>query len=118
MDRMSKGRQKVETVKTQKESNLQVTFSKTRSGLYKKASELYALGGVEMTIIFFLLGKKAFSFGHHDIATIIDCCISRNPPLPSPTKRLIEAHRNLTIHELNMQVTCNFIIFMYMNFNN
>ncbi|KAJ0553238.1 putative transcription factor MADS-type1 family [Helianthus annuus] len=45
--------------KMEKESNLNVTFSKRRPGLFKKASELYILCGVEITIVVFSSSQKA-----------------------------------------------------------
>ncbi|KAG5610743.1 hypothetical protein H5410_022024 [Solanum commersonii] len=41
--RTSKGRQRVDMVKMKNARNLQVTFSKHRAGLLKKASELCTL---------------------------------------------------------------------------
>lgn len=88
-----------------KESNLQVTFSKRRSGLFKKASELSTLCGAEIAIIVFSPGNRVFSFGHPGVETIIDRYFTRNPPQNSGTMQLIEAHRNATVRELNMQLT-------------
>ncbi|CAK9137932.1 unnamed protein product [Ilex paraguariensis] len=108
MARTSKGRQKVNMVKMQNESNLQVTFSKRRSGLFKKASELCTLCGAEVAIIVFSPGKKVFSFGHPCVESVVDRFLSRNPPQPnggSGAELYIEAHRNAKVHELNMQLT-------------
>ncbi|OAY45333.1 agamous-like MADS-box protein AGL62 [Manihot esculenta] len=109
MARKSKGRQKVAMVKMPNESNLQVTFSKRRSGLFKKASELCTLCGVEVAIIVFSPGKKVFSFGHPGVETVVERFITRSPPQISPTMQLIEAHRNASVRELNLQLTqvCN-----------
>ncbi|GMY38805.1 agamous-like MADS-box protein AGL62 [Fagus crenata] len=101
----SKGRQKIEMVKMMNDSNLQVTFSKRRSGLFKKASELCTLCGAEIAIIVFSPGKKVFSFGHPCVETVIDRFLTRNPPQNSGTLQLIEAHRNASVRELNMQLT-------------
>ncbi|KAL9371178.1 hypothetical protein Peur_036318 [Populus x canadensis] len=105
MARKSRGRQKVEMVKMSKESNLQVTFSKRRSGLFKKASELSTLCGAEIAIIVFSPGNRVFSFGHPGVETVIDRYFTRSPPQNSGTMQLIEAHRNATVRELNMQLT-------------
>ncbi|KAK7308801.1 hypothetical protein RJT34_05049 [Clitoria ternatea] len=59
--RVSKARQKIELKKMTKESNLQVTFSKRHSGVFKKASELCTLYGAEVGLIVFSLGDK----NHH-----------------------------------------------------
>ncbi|KAJ7969117.1 Agamous-like MADS-box protein [Quillaja saponaria] len=107
MPRQSKGRQKVKMEKMTKESNLQVTFSKRRSGLFKKASELCTLCGVEVALIVFSPGKKVFAFGHPCVETVIDCFLNQNPP-PKPssgTMQLIEAHRNANVRELNNQLS-------------
>ena len=105
MERKSLGRQKVEMVKMKVDSNLQVTFSKRRSGLFKKASELCTLCGAEIAIVVFSPGKKVFSFGHPELGNVIDRYLGRNPPESSGTLQLIEAHRNANVRELNMQLT-------------
>uniref|UniRef100_M1DBR2 MADS-box protein n=1 Tax=Solanum tuberosum TaxID=4113 RepID=M1DBR2_SOLTU len=51
--KISKGRQRVDMVKIKKASNLGVTFSKRRAGLFKKASELCTLCGAEIVIVIF-----------------------------------------------------------------
>ncbi|KAD7477342.1 hypothetical protein E3N88_00478 [Mikania micrantha] len=53
MPKKSKGRQKIQMARMEKESNLLVTFSKRRSGLFKKASELCILCGLDIAIIAF-----------------------------------------------------------------
>ncbi|KAM1986972.1 hypothetical protein ACFX15_034295 [Malus domestica] len=110
MAKKSKGRQKVEMVKMANESNLQVTFSKRRSGLFKKASELCTLCGAEVGIIVFSPGRRVFSFGHPSVEAVMDRFLSRNPfnphlHPPSGTMQLIEAHRNATVRELNTDLT-------------
>ncbi|KAM0037649.1 putative transcription factor MADS-type1 family [Helianthus debilis subsp. tardiflorus] len=104
MPKKSKGRQKIQMARMEKESNLLVTFSKRRSGLFKKASELCILCGVEIAIIVFSPGKKVFSFGHPSVEIIVDRFLKQNPPLYSSTTQLMEAHRNANIHELNRQL--------------
>lgn len=93
--------------KMDNESNLQVTFSKRRSGLFKKASELSTLCGADVALIVFSPGEKAFSFGHPNVDTVLDRFLNGNElPQQTPgTAQLIEAHRNATICELNMQLT-------------
>ncbi|XP_021912038.1 agamous-like MADS-box protein AGL62 [Carica papaya] len=101
MARKSKGRQKVEMVKMNNESNLQVTFSKHRARLFKKASELSTLCGAEIAIIVFSPGQKVFSFGHPCVHTVLERFVCGNPPqAASGTMKLIEAHRNTSVREL------------------
>ncbi|XP_022732342.1 agamous-like MADS-box protein AGL62 [Durio zibethinus] len=99
------GRQKLAMKKIAKKNNLQVTFSKRRAGLFKKASELCTLCGVDVAIIVFSPAGKVFSFGHPQVESTIDRFFSRNPCLHSSnTHKLVEAHRNANIQELNAQL--------------
>ncbi|CAI0385664.1 unnamed protein product [Linum tenue] len=105
MARTSRGRQKVEMVKMVKDSNRQVTFSKRRSGLFKKASELCTLCGVEIAIIVFSPGHKVFSFGHPSIQALLDRFLARNPTKLATSSSSSSAHRNAQVRELNAQLT-------------
>ena len=105
MARKSKGRQKLDMVKIPNESSRQVTFSKRRSGIFKKASELCTLCGAEVAIIVFSPGKKVFSFGHPGVEVVVERFLTRHPPQNSPAMQLIEAHRNAGIREFNAQLT-------------
>lgn len=51
---------------------LQVTFSKRRAGLFKKASELCILCGAQVAIIVFSPVHKIFCFGHPSTEAVID----------------------------------------------
>ncbi|CAJ2668491.1 agamous-like MADS-box protein AGL61 [Trifolium pratense] len=101
----SLGRQKIPIEKIPKKSHLQVTFSKRRSGLFKKASELCTLCGVDIGIVVFSPANKAFSFGHPEVESIIDRYLSRNPPQESSSNQIVQAHRNSNVRDLNMQLT-------------
>lgn len=68
----SSGRQRIRMAKIEKESHRQVAFSKRRAGLFKKASELCTLCGVEVAIIVFSPAKKPFSFGHPSVYSVLD----------------------------------------------
>ncbi|CAH2069338.1 unnamed protein product [Thlaspi arvense] len=107
MVKKSKGRQKIEMTKMKNESNLQVTFSKRRSGLFKKASELCTLCAAEIAIIVFSPGRKVFSFGHPNVETVIDRFLNNGQPLPTEPNniQLSEVCRNSTIRDLNNHLT-------------
>ncbi|XP_024013315.1 agamous-like MADS-box protein AGL62 [Eutrema salsugineum] len=107
MEKKNKGRQKIEMVKIKNESNLQVTFSKRRSGLFKKASELSTLCGAEIAIIVYSPGRKAFSFGHPNVETVIDRIVNNNPPPSHQPNNLqpSEIHQNYIIQDLNNHLT-------------
>nr|XP_016469680.1 PREDICTED: agamous-like MADS-box protein AGL62 [Nicotiana tabacum] len=97
MAKRSKGRQKVDMVKMQNESNLQVTFSKRRAGLFKKASDLCTLCGAEVALVVFSPGKKVYSFGHPRVDLVVDRFLTRNSH-----NQLIVAHRNASVRDLNV----------------
>lgn len=97
------GRQKIPMAKIKKESHRQVTFSKRRAGLFKKASELCTLCGAEIAIIVFSPAKKPFSFGHPSVESVLDRYLSRNNLSLSRTQ---QQQRNPTAScELNQRLT-------------
>ncbi|CAL5209783.1 unnamed protein product [Lathyrus oleraceus] len=103
--RKGRGRQKIEMKKMSNESNMQVTFSKRRGGLFKKASELSTLCGADMALVVFSPGEKVFSFGHPHVDTIIDRYLSRVPPQINGTMQFLEAQRSANVRELNNHLT-------------
>ncbi|KAK6159181.1 hypothetical protein DH2020_006495 [Rehmannia glutinosa] len=68
----TQGRKKIEIKKIENLSNRQVTFSKRRVGLFKKASELCILSGAEIAIVVHSLGKRVFAFGHPAVDSVVD----------------------------------------------
>ncbi|XP_049392641.1 agamous-like MADS-box protein AGL62 [Solanum stenotomum] len=94
-------------VKMKNARNLQVTFSKCRAGLFKKASELCTLCGAEVVIVVFSLGDKGvFSFGHPSVNTLVERLLGRNLPPPNKDVRnqQIVARREAGIRELNTKL--------------
>ncbi|KAK6916282.1 Transcription factor, MADS-box [Dillenia turbinata] len=101
----TKGRQRIPMEKMEKQSNLQVTFSKRRSGLFKKASELCILTGAEVALVVFSPGKKVYSFGHPFVDTTINRFLGQNPPILDPdSNQLIEFQRDANVRDLNAQL--------------
>ncbi|KAL9238344.1 hypothetical protein vseg_012777 [Gypsophila vaccaria] len=124
----NKGRQKVKMERMEKDSNRQVTFSKRRSGLFKKASELCTLCGAEAAIIVFSPGKKAFSFGHPSVEIVLNRYLFAGPSSKGGASssnsssggngnnnnnehgaagglHSHEGRQNLSVHDLNMEIT-------------
>ena len=99
--RKSQGRQKIEMKKMSNESNLQVTFSRRRSGLFKKASELCTLCDAQIALVVFSPSEKVFSFGHPNIDTVIDRYLYRVPPKNNDLMEFIEARRKANVCEIN-----------------
>lgn len=62
MEKVTKGRQKVEIKGIKEENKRQVTFSKRKLGLFNKAAELNVLTGAEVVAIVFSKHQKLYSF--------------------------------------------------------
>ncbi|XP_047314189.1 agamous-like MADS-box protein AGL62 [Impatiens glandulifera] len=93
----------------EKESNLQVTFSKRRTGVFKKCSELTTLCGVQMLTIVFSPGKKVFTFGHPSVDKIINRIMGTNDAsssmgLSRETQQLVESQQLSNVQDLNNQI--------------
>ncbi|XP_021753229.1 agamous-like MADS-box protein AGL61 [Chenopodium quinoa] len=108
----TRGRQKIKMERMEKDSNRQVTFSKRRCGLFKKASELCTLCGVDAAIIVFSPGKKAFSFGHPSVETVANhYYFSKFSPSSSSSNQDIKPplgvgiHRSAGVCDLNLELT-------------
>ncbi|KAJ4883723.1 Agamous-like MADS-box protein AGL62 [Raphanus sativus] len=92
--------------KMENESNLQVTFSKRRSGLFKKASELNTLCGADIAVIVFSPGGKVYSFGHPSVELVLNrfLNINQQPPNQNNNMRFNEV-RPITIPTMNDYLT-------------
>ncbi|CAI0412571.1 unnamed protein product [Linum tenue] len=67
----TKGRQKIPIRKIEEKSQLQVTFSKRRKGLFRKATELGLLYGAHVAVIAFSPGGKVFPCGYPDADSVL-----------------------------------------------
>ncbi|KAK7260454.1 hypothetical protein RIF29_26509 [Crotalaria pallida] len=63
---------KIEMKLMENKSARLVTFSKRKSGLFKKAMELSILCGVEIGLVVFSVGGKSYSFGHPSIEVVTE----------------------------------------------
>ncbi|XP_073045500.1 agamous-like MADS-box protein AGL62 [Primulina eburnea] len=95
--------------KMENQSNLQVTFSKRRVGLFKKASELCVLCGVEAAIIIFSPAEKVYSFGHPNVENVINKFLNGTSPRQNNNtaanhELIVESHRNSAIRERNLEL--------------
>ncbi|KAI3912193.1 hypothetical protein MKW98_012004 [Papaver atlanticum] len=70
--KQTSGRQKIDIKKIEDNAKLQVTFSKRKGGLFRKASELSIVCGVDVAIIVFSPAGKAFACGHPTPDHIVD----------------------------------------------
>ncbi|KAI3442354.1 uncharacterized protein J3R85_001300 [Psidium guajava] len=80
-----------------------VAFSKQRTGLFKKASELCTLCAVEMALILFSPSGQPFSFGHPSVGAILDRFERRQTACPTATQQA-QANGDQTLVELNKQI--------------
>ncbi|CAI8604956.1 unnamed protein product [Vicia faba] len=103
--RKSLGHQKIEIKKMSSESNLQVTFSRRRSGLFKKVDEFCTLCDAKIALVVFSPSENVFSFGHPNIDTVIDRYLSRIPPQNNDIMQFIEARHKTNVCEINDQLT-------------
>ncbi|KAM5566578.1 agamous-like MADS-box protein AGL62 [Rosa sericea] len=72
MSKKTQGRKKIEIKKLENSSNKQVTFSKRRAGIFKKAGELSVLCGAHVAIIVFSGAGKVFCYGHPNINAVLE----------------------------------------------
>ncbi|CAH8356856.1 unnamed protein product [Eruca vesicaria subsp. sativa] len=103
MEKKSRGRQRIKMAKMENKSNLQITFSKRRSGLFKKASELNTLCGADIAVIVFSPGGKVYSFGHPNVEIMVNRFKHINHPFPNPNNnmRLSEVKPHTLIQLMN-----------------
>ncbi|KAL1534478.1 MADS-box transcription factor 51-like [Salvia divinorum] len=107
--RKGKGRQKITMAKIENDTNLQVTFSKRRAGVFKKASELSTLCGAESAILVFSPGNKPHSFGHPNVETVANRFLQANGGVAPPgggnaADRLIMAHSEAAMYQRNQEL--------------
>ncbi|KAL0312203.1 UNVERIFIED_CONTAM: Agamous-like MADS-box protein [Sesamum radiatum] len=101
--RQTRGRQRIPMRLIQSQDDLYATFSKRRVGLYKKASELSTLCGVDIGIIIFFSTDNPYSFFHPSMESVIER--HRNPNQPqSDFARIVEAHTRTRIEQLNKRL--------------
>ncbi|WMV55630.1 hypothetical protein MTR67_049015, partial [Solanum verrucosum] len=89
----------------QNESNLQVTFSKRRDGVFKKATELSTFCGADVVVVVFSPSKKPYSCGHPSVESIMNRFLGENPSTdtaaPNP---IVIAQQNANTDEINMKL--------------
>jgi hypothetical protein len=73
------GRRKIEIESVKDPNTRQVTFSKRRTGLFKKANELSILCGALVAIVMFSPGNKPYSFGHPGVDVVVAKYLQQDP---------------------------------------
>ncbi|KAF9684175.1 hypothetical protein SADUNF_Sadunf04G0090400 [Salix dunnii] len=101
--KQTRGRQKIAIKRIENENDRLITFSKRRSGIYKKASELVTLCGAEVAVLVFSPAGKPFSFGHPSLESLANRLLGQSLAPNDSTHPLVEAHRKVRINELNQK---------------
>ena len=99
--KQAKSRRKVEMIKMNSEEDRLVSFSKRKSGIYKKATELSTLCSAEVGIVIFSPNGKPFSLGHPCVETITNKLLSENHTPCDANQNLLEAYRRVKLTELH-----------------
>ena len=105
--KQAEGGKKIDQMKgliADKEDRL-ITFSKRRSGIYKKAGELSTLCGAEYGVLIFSPTGKAFSMGHPSMEAITNKTLYENPLKNDGTLNLVEAHSRFRLNQLHQKYT-------------
>ncbi|OWM89378.1 agamous-like MADS-box protein AGL61 [Punica granatum] len=101
--KQTRGKQKIEIKRIEDNDDRLITFSKRRSGIYKKASELVSMCGAEVGVIVFSPTGKPFSFGHPSVQTVTDKFLGRNipPPAQNRLQQLFDASEKIRMDIYN-----------------
>ncbi|PWA44534.1 transcription factor, MADS-box [Artemisia annua] len=107
MPRIFAGRQKVEMKRIAKQSKLSACFSKRRPNVFKKASELSILCGVDVAVIVFSPNKeRVYSFGAPSVEAVLHRCLGQNhDATTSSTSVRMEELRKAKIEHLIIELT-------------
>ncbi|XP_030513736.1 agamous-like MADS-box protein AGL61 [Rhodamnia argentea] len=101
--RQARGGRRAEMKQIANENSRQIAFSKRRSSIYKKASELVTLCGAEVGLVGASPTGKPFSFAHPSIDAVANRFLDRNPPPADRPRALVEYYHRVQSDELNRQ---------------
>ncbi|KAM3216347.1 agam-like MADS-box protein AGL29 [Capsicum annuum] len=93
-NKKGKGRQKMPLRKKEKQEERYVSFSKRRSDLYKKASELVMECDVDIGVTFLFLTGNPFAFFHPTVEAIVSRFQNLNLKLSESTQIVAAQARN------------------------
>nr|GLL19883.1 agamous-like MADS-box protein AGL61 [Ipomoea trifida] len=107
--RVTRGRQRIPLARIENDAHRNVTFSKRRTGLFKKASEMSTLCGTEIAMVVFSPSGKAFTFSNPDLNTVLTKYFVQNPTTEANIPELLvryhrEANKNAQINILEAQI--------------
>ncbi|KAF8029384.1 hypothetical protein BT93_E1934 [Corymbia citriodora subsp. variegata] len=85
------------------ENSRLITFSKRKSSINKKASELVTLCGAEVGFVAFSPSGNPFSFAHPSIDAVTNRFLNRSPRPINRSRALVESYHQAKLNELNQQ---------------
>ena len=97
------GRRKIEIKMVKDPNTRQVTFSKRRMGLFKKANELSILCGAEVAIVVFSPGSRPYSFGHPGVDVVAAKYLQQQETEPSDSQENPSSDA-LDVEKLNLEL--------------
>ncbi|KAK8978461.1 hypothetical protein V6N11_008771 [Hibiscus sabdariffa] len=100
------GRRKIEIKMVKDSSSRQVTLSKRRTGLFKKANELATLCAVQVAIVVFSPGGKPYSFGHPSVEAVTERFLNQagKPKVSIPGQVVEQSQQDVKVGKLNRQL--------------
>nr|GMC60893.1 agamous-like MADS-box protein AGL61 [Ipomoea batatas] len=103
--RVTRGRQRIPLARIENDAHRNVTFSKRRTGLFKKASEMSTLCGTEIGMVVFSPSGKAFTFSNPDLNTVLTKYFVQNPTTEANIPELlVRYHREANMRMKNAQI--------------
>ncbi|KAG5247618.1 MADS-box family protein [Salix suchowensis] len=99
------GRRKIEIEMVKDSNSRQVTFSKRRTGVFKKANELATLCAVQIAIIVFSPGGKPFSFGHPNVEFVAQKFLNRDKKPKVSIGSVVDSQQEARLEKLNGQLS-------------
>ncbi|TXG74695.1 hypothetical protein ES288_1Z019300v1 [Gossypium darwinii] len=101
----TKGKQKIEIKIIENADDRLIAFSKRRTGIYKKISELSILCGGEILFIIFSPAGKPYSFGHPSVESVAKRFSNAGQHLEETTDAPVETYRKERINLLVQDFT-------------
>ncbi|PPD88555.1 hypothetical protein GOBAR_DD14508 [Gossypium barbadense] len=104
-DKKTKGKQKIQIKIIENADDRLIAFSKRRTRIYKKVSELSILCGGEILFIIFSPAGKPYSFGHPSVESVAKRFSNAGQHLEETTDAPVETYRKERINLLVQDFT-------------
>ncbi|XP_047340168.1 agamous-like MADS-box protein AGL62 [Impatiens glandulifera] len=100
------GRKKIPIKFIKDRAKRSVAFSKRKSGVMKKVSELSTMCGIDMALILFNESGKVYSYGNPTLNVILDLFLGLDPQrvLNPASRKIIEAQKIYRIQEMEAKI--------------